>query len=269
MIKKYIKTFLLVLFGLLFFISRADDIIDKPNPPRLLNDFSGIFSNDENIRLEKKLSDFANSTSTQIVVVVLNDLAGYEAGDYAQRLGQKWGVGEAGKNNGIVILIKPTGNAGQKKVFISIGYGLEAIIPDITAKRIVEAEMIPYFKENRFYEGVDKATSVLMSLAKKEFSAGDYEKKLNKKNLIELFVFLAIILGVFIAVIVFSIRSKAKLLSSGKDVSFWTLLWLMSTMNSGSGHKGSWGGFSGGGGSSGFGGFGGGSFGGGGAGGSW
>ena len=85
------------------------------------------------------------------MVVVVNDLCGMDKAMYATDLGQAWGVGRKGKDNGIVILIKPTGGKGQRRTFISVGYGLEGVIPDATAKLVVENEMIPNFKNRQFF----------------------------------------------------------------------------------------------------------------------
>jgi uncharacterized protein len=152
-------------------------------------------------------------------------------------------------------------------VQISPGYGLEGAIPDITCAEIVDREMIPSFKRGDYYNGIDKATSTVMSLARGEYSASEYGKKA-KKGSGSSFPILVI---VFIIILIFSRNSGN---SNNKHISTGGLpLWLLlAGMNSGRGSSGSWGGFSGGGssgGGGGFGGFGGGSFGGGGAGGSW
>jgi uncharacterized protein len=241
-----------------------DGIPDKPQPQRLVNDYSGILSPAEVNALEQKLVKFDDSTSTQIVVVIINDLGGRDETDFADRLGEKWGVGQKGKNNGIVILVKPKSGQEQGKARISVGYGLEGVIPDATAHRIIDNEMIPFFKQNQYYQGIDAAVNILISLSKGEFTADQYNNKASRTNLI------AILIPFFIMLIIFIIminKKRRRTLSPGKSLPFWMLLGMMS---SGRSSGSSWGGFSGGGSSGGgFGGFGGGSFGGGGASGSW
>ncbi len=240
-----------------------DGIPDKPQPQRLVNDFAGILSAAEVNALEQKLVHFNDSTSTQIVVVTVNDLQGYDVTDFADRLGEKWGVGQKGQNNGIVILVKPTGGQGQRKARISVGYGLEGVIPDATARKIVDNEMIPNFKKNQFYQGIDAAVNILISLSKGEFSADQYNKSTSKSPFLSL---IPIIIIVVIIILMLNNKRKGPM-SPGKSLPFWMLLGMM---GSGRSSSGSWGGFSGGGsGGGGFGGFGGGSFGGGGASGSW
>ena len=75
-------------------------IPDRPSPPRLVNDFAGMLSTDEIATLEKKLNDYNDSTSTQIAIVIVNNLDGDEAGNYAFKLGDKWGIGRKQKDNG-------------------------------------------------------------------------------------------------------------------------------------------------------------------------
>ena len=264
--KSYFKrTFILLwIFLTGFTVFSQDGIPDKPQHPRLVNDFAAVLSPAEVNALEQKLLHFNDSTSTQIIVVTVNDLGGDDVTDFADRLGEKWGVGQKGKNNGIVVLIKPTGGQGQRKARISVGYGLEGVIPDATARKIVDNEMIPRFEKNQFYEGIDAALNILISLSKGEFTADQYDKRVSKSN--PYGILIPIFIAIFIFIIITNNKRKGPM-SPGKSLPFWMLLGMMGSGRS----SGSWGGFSGGGGGGGggFGGFGGGSFGGGGASGSW
>jgi uncharacterized protein len=248
----------------------SQNIPERPSPPRLINDFAGMLQADEVRSLEQKLVSFNDSTSTQIVIVIVPSLEGYDKADYSQRLAEKWGIGQKSLNNGILILIKPKTADSNGQVQISTGYGLEGAIPDITCAEIVDREILPAFRGGDYYGGLDHSTSTIMSLARGEYSAAEYGQKAKKssgKNL-------PLGLIIFIVFIIIAISSRGSGGSNNKHLStgglpFWML---MSMMNSGKGSGGSWGGFSGGGssgGGGGFGGFGGGSFGGGGAGGSW
>ncbi len=248
----------------------AQDFPEKPVPPRLVNDFAGFLKNSEINSLEQKLVTFSDSTSTQIAIVIVKDLKGYDKADYAQQLAEKWGIGQKGLNNGVLILVKPKTFDSKGEVFIAQGYGLEGVIPDITCGEIVDNDILPAFRQGDYYVGLDKATTTLMSFARGEYTADHYGKKI-KKDVGQAAPFAIFIIILIIAMI---FRNSGK--SNHKNISrsslpFWLLLGMM---NSGrNSHSGSWGGFSGGGGfgggGGGFGGFGGGSFGGGGAGGSW
>lgn len=250
--------------------SYAQNLPEKPYPPRLVNDFAGLLSSQEANVLEQKLVAFNDSTSTQIAIVVVSNLDGYDKSEYASRLGDKWGVGQKGKNNGVLILIKPKTADSQGQVFIATGYGAEGAVPDLICSDIVNNEILPSFRRGDYYEGLNNATNTIISLVRGEFTADQYAKQ--NKGVVKK----GAPIGGLIIVIIFIIA----IISSGKSnhnnisrsgLPFWVLLGMM---NSGRGsHGGSWGGFSGGGGfgggGGGFGGFGGGGFGGGGAGGSW
>jgi len=90
----------------------------------------------------------------------------------------KWSVGQKRFDNGIVVLVKPKLSSSDKgKVYIAVGYGLEPAIPDAITKRIVDNEMIPYFRNDDYYGGINQATNVLMKLASGEISADGSKNK--------------------------------------------------------------------------------------------
>ncbi|MDP1620823.1 MAG: TPM domain-containing protein [Bacteroidales bacterium] len=266
---KQVFVFLILLFAFSWEV-KSQEIPARPDPPRLVNDFSGILGASEVQRLEQKLVLFNDSTSTQIVVVLVKSLNGYDKNEFARLIGEQWGVGQKGKNNGAVIVVKPKYPNEKGEACIQTGYGLEGAIPDALAKRIVDNEMIPNFSKGDYYAGIESATTAMISLVKGEYTADQYNKRVNKKSSPY-----AILIPIVIMMVVFMLmrgsRSRGK--SIGKNIPFWAAMVLLGSM--GRGHSGSWNNFSsgsggfGGGGGGGFGGFGGGSFGGGGAGGSW
>lgn len=234
-------------------------LLDQKPVQNLVQDYANILSDTEEQGLRQALMAFNDSTSTQILIVTVNDLCGYDKAAFTYTLGEKWGVGQAGKNNGIVIMVKPKEYSGKGEVFIAPGYGLEGVLPDAIAKRIVEKEMIPYFKQKNYYKGIANAAITVMSITSGEFTAEQYAKV----KLSDFLPFLGMIL-IFIIVMIVKAKQTAQYASTN-NLGFWAALSLMNASNRS--HGGSYGGFSSGGGS--FGGFGGGSFGGGGAGGSW
>ena len=155
----------------------AQDLPEPMSPRRLVNDFAGLLSDSQRQALERKLVDFDRETSTQIAVVTVDDLGDYAPSDFAQRLHDKWGVGREGKNNGILVLVKPSVPGSRGEAYISVGYGLEGVIPDITAGRILDNEMIPRFREGDIYGGIDRTADVLMQLSRGEFTAEQYDER--------------------------------------------------------------------------------------------
>lgn len=243
----------------------AQDIPERPNPPRMVNDLANVLSTEQVQQLEAELVQFNNTTSTQIAVVTVPTLNGNDPSDFAVKLHEKWGVGQQGKNNGIVVLFKPKTGTEKGQVFISVGYGLEGVIPDAIAHRdVVDFEMIPRFKQNDVFGGLYYGTRVLMELASGEYTADEYHQSVNDKQGDGLFGGILFFLILFIVVPILRGRSK-RYYSGGSSLPFWLAMGMMGAGRNS--HSGSWGNFSSGGG--GFGGFGGGMTGGGGAGGSW
>lgn len=216
-------------------------------------------------RLDGKLRRFAQETSNRILVIIADTLCGLEPYAYATAIGENWGIGDKGFDNGVVVLVKPTGGPGERATFIATGRGLEGAIPDAIAKRIVDEQLIPHFRNGDFAGGLEKATDTLMGLAKGEYHMESRDK-------VPVWPVLIFIL-VFVFLIIMAWRQGVKRYAKTNSIDFWTAMWLMSQTQQR--HSGRWGGFTGGGGGfgggggGGFGGFGGGGFGGGGAGGSW
>lgn len=274
--KKAAATFLLIFT----FLAAFAQIPDAPNPPRLVNDLAHVLTQPQIRELEQRLVAFNDSTSNVICVVTVNSLNDMTAEEFAYEIGDKWGVRSKDKNNGVVILIKPkTDTKGE--VRIEVGYDLEGVLPDIVANDIANDTMIPYFKNNDYYGGINAALNTILSIVAGEISYKRYEKD----DTGELIAAIAII--VFIMLFVFILLGGNRNKGNGNDNNnrrnVWKWLFLLSLLsnssrgnnnnnnsNNNGGFGGSYGGGYDGGFGGGFGGFGGrGGFGGGGGGGSW
>ncbi|MBC8053980.1 MAG: TPM domain-containing protein [Sphingobacteriaceae bacterium] len=278
-------SFLIAFLFLTSLYGFAQEFPAKPNPPRLVNDFTNTLSQDEINHLERKLVAFNDSTSIQIAIVLMQSIGVYEVDSYTAQLAEKWGVGEKGKNNGIVILAA----LKDRKLSIQTGYGLEGALPDGAAANIRLNEINPRFREGDYFGGLDKATDAIIAYTKGEYKNDKPKSQSKKSNKFPTGLIIIIIAVIFI------LSRKGGggggkggqiIGSRGGSSLFWGTL--MSGMGNrggsgfgGGGFGGGGGGFGGGGGGfgggsggfggggGGFGGFGGGSFGGGGSGGSW
>lgn len=245
-----------LLLGLLANHSLSAQIPKPSNPPRLVNDFEGLLNAGQRQQLEQKLVRYNDTTSTQILIVTSSDLGGYDVSEFAIEIGDQWGVGRDGKDNGLVIVVSDR----QRKVFIATGWGLEGSITDVTAKRIVDQKMIPYFRNGDYYSGLQAATDVIIQILAGEFDGEALQREPE-----------GIPIGtiIIIVIIIFIILSSMGGDNRGGNINRrgWSGPIIIGNGGGfgGGGFGGSGGGFGGGG----FGGFGGGGFGGGGAGGSW
>jgi uncharacterized protein len=234
----------------------------RPNPPRLVNDFTQTLTPEQTEELERKLVAYDDSTSNQVVVVIIPSTNDYPIEDVAlQQILRKWGVGNKEKNNGIVVLVAKN----DHDVRIEVGYGLEGAIPDITASQIIQSDILPNFRENNYYRGLDLATNDIIKAAAGEYKAPQGYSGRRKKGLNPGLIFF-VILGIWL---IFSAsgggRGGGGMLSRRGYRGWMGPVWPGGGWGGGGSSGG--GGWSGGGG--GFGGFGGGSGGGGGASGSW
>ena len=140
---------------------------------RLVNDYADVLDADDERALEADLRHYYDTTSNCFIIIVTNELGDYEISDYAQRVGEKWGVGNEKYSNGLVIVVSPEAH----EVFIATGYGLEGVLPDVTCHRIAEKYMKPHFREEEYYEGLRAGLEVLMPVAAKEYSFEDLQKE--------------------------------------------------------------------------------------------
>ncbi|HEV2478384.1 MAG TPA: TPM domain-containing protein [Puia sp.] len=255
----------------------AQDVPAKPNPPRRVNDFAHVMTPDQVDALESKLVAFNDSTTSDIVIVTVPDIGNSSIEDYALKILRSWGVGDKKNNNGVVILA----DIKDHSVYIAIGYGLEGAIPDITAKAIVDNEIIPNFREggnDNYYRGFDQATNALIKAAAGQYKApegyaqGRHRHSNGSGNAIGFFIIILIIIF-----IIFRRRGGGGGGGGGYyGGGGWLPFFLGTMIGSSWGNRGGGGGWGGGdsgggwgGGGGGGGDFGGGSGGGGGAGGSW
>ena len=247
----------------------------RPVTPRLVNDFANVLTSDQVQALERKLVAYDDSTSNQIVIVLLptvTDKSGveYPIEDVALKILREWGVGNQKNNNGIVVL----GAMQEHKLRIEVGYGLEGAIPDIIAKSIIENDLRPNFRSEDYYRGLETAINSIIQAAAGEYKAPEGYRDKGKGSGPG---FGKIIFGIIVLIIILSMFGGGGNRGGGymsRRGSGWLGPFILGEMlgsagRGGSGWSGGGGGWSGGGGGGGFGGFGGGSGGGGGASGGW
>lgn len=228
--------------------------LEIPILNRYVTDKTNTLTSTQLNDLEYRLKTYEDTTSNQIVILIISSLKGEDLFDFSHRVAEKNKIGQRGKDNGILILIVKD----ERKIRIEVGYGLEGVVPDAVASSIIRNIIAPYFKTGNYYEGLLKGIETLQDAI-----AGTYQAEYANKKFDGLYT--ALILIVFLLVF-FSILSGIKGTSRGG--------WIYHSGGwySYPGRGRTWGGFGGfgGGGFSG-GGFrgGGGSFGGGGASGSW
>lgn len=166
-----LKIILLTLFATLGLGLSGQTIPVPMSPARLVNDYAGLLSSAQRAALEDSLVAFDRATSTQIAVVTVNDLEGADPAEYATKLLTQWGVGRKGKDNGVVVLLKPRNQYGGGEVFIATGYGVEGALPDILCGRIIDNAMMPALRSGDYYEALNRGTAAIRAAIRGEYTA--------------------------------------------------------------------------------------------------
>ncbi|MCB0380223.1 MAG: TPM domain-containing protein [Ignavibacteriae bacterium] len=147
------------LFGSIFF---AQDI---PKLSKYANDFTQTFSSDQVNYLNSGLKSFDDSTSNQVVFLMINTLDGYPIEMYTHETSEQNGIGTKENNNGVLFCVVKN----DRKMRIEVGYGLEGALPDALASSIIRNDVTPYFKRNQYYEGTIAGLNGIMAATKGEY----------------------------------------------------------------------------------------------------
>ena len=116
---------------------------------RIVDD-AGLLSADDRAAITEELSALEAKSTDQLVVVTLPSLQGYEIEDYGYQLGRHWGIGQQGKDNGVLLIVAPN----ERKVRIEVGRGLEPIVTDLMSRIIIENAILPAFRRGDFASGI-------------------------------------------------------------------------------------------------------------------
>jgi uncharacterized protein len=128
-------------------------------------DRADILSPQEEESLTRKLEAIENETSVQFVVATIPSLEDEPIEDYSIRLAEEWKIGQAGLDNGAIILVVPS----ERRIRIEVGYGLEPVIPDGLAGRIIRDRVAPAFQAENYYQGLLAAVEGLELAARREY----------------------------------------------------------------------------------------------------
>ncbi|MEW6087454.1 MAG: TPM domain-containing protein [bacterium] len=171
---------------------------DYPSPAGYVSDFANVISVDDSRQMSSLIQDLKDKTKAEVAVVTLSTIGDETIEEYAVKLFEKWKIGEKGKDTGVLILLA----VKERKVKIEVGYGLEGVIPDGLAGRIIDQAMIPYFKTGDFSSGLKNGTIGVVDLIKKEHKINGAKNNFeDEKN----FVFFILIIFI---VVIFSFIGK-------------------------------------------------------------
>jgi uncharacterized protein len=150
-------------------------------PPRLVgrvNDYASLLSPGTASTLEKKLADFEQNQSTQVVLLTIPSLQGDDMEQFTIRVADAWKIGQKGKDNGVLLVIAKA----ERRVRIEVGMGLQGVLPDITASRIIRDTMRPHLKRGDFDSGISAGVEAIMAATKGEFASSPRDTGAHKRR---------------------------------------------------------------------------------------
>lgn len=141
----------------------TDRLLKSLEPTADVNDFAGILTREQRDALEQRCKELREKTGAQLAVVTLKSLEGGQIDDFAVKLFERWGIGQKDKKNGVLLLVA----IQDRKARIEVGYGLEPILPDALAGRILNEQLFPAFKQQRYADGLTAAVNRIIEIVER------------------------------------------------------------------------------------------------------
>lgn len=153
-----------VLLGLCLLTASAVLAAKWPRPTGYVGDYAGVFSGAQKAKLEGVLGRLSRGTGAQIAVVTVPSVEGGDVKGAAVDLFQSWGIGQKGKDNGVLFLC----SVDDRRVEVEVGYGLEGILPDAKVGRILDQFVIPLFRQGDLAGGLTQGAAFTATLIAKD-----------------------------------------------------------------------------------------------------
>lgn len=166
--KKRILFIVLLMLGCMQLGYSQFKIPEKPaktSEQTSLYDYYNLLTESQKQSLEQKLIKYSDTTSTQIVIAIISSTQGENINYLGAQWGQKWGIGQEKEDNGVLILLA----RDDRRIAINTGYGVEHLLTDAMSRRIIENDIIPYFKQDDYYGGLNSGTDAIFKVLTGEY----------------------------------------------------------------------------------------------------
>jgi uncharacterized protein len=169
-----------------------------------VNDLARMLSPESLQRMDQKLAVFERETSNQVVVLTVPSLQGEDIDRFSIRVAEAWKPGQKGRDNGVLLVIAQA----ERKVRIEVGLGLQGVLPDITAGRIIRETMRPYLKDSNYDQGIAAGVDSIIAATKGEFKGTGQSPRQHAAAKKSSPSFITMLLGAAVAVAVFGLFSR-------------------------------------------------------------
>jgi uncharacterized protein len=185
-------------------------------------DEAGLLDAATRAELTRLLAEHEQATSNQVVVVTLASLQGYSIEDYGYQLGRQWGIGQAGRDNGALLIVAPA----ERKVRIEVGYGLEGTLTDALSSNIIQTIILPRFRQDDYRGGVVEGTRAILRVIEGTYEplAQTSERKNERGSEFMFFFILLLAAGQFLQRLTRSAAVSSGVLAGGAVLIGWLVL---------------------------------------------
>src|SRR5438093_4497235 len=158
------RSYLILLFLVLH--ARSTPAVEVPKLRGRVNELAGLLTEEQARSLEAKLQDLETKDSTQVAVLIIPSLEGEVLEDFSVRVATAWKLGQKGRDNGALLLVAMR----ERKLRIEVGYGLEPTLTDAKSHRIIEDEILPHFRQGKFYDGIDAGVTAIIQVVRGQYT---------------------------------------------------------------------------------------------------
>lgn len=162
----------IILLALVSIPLAAFAYVSPGKPTGFVNDFAGVIPATQRDSLEARLASLEKATGDEVAVATVPSLGGETVETYAEKLFQEWGIGNAGHDNGILILV----STGDHEARIEVGYGLEGTLTDLQSGNIIRNVMVPAFKGGDYAGGISGAVDAIADIIEGSPDAAQYSE---------------------------------------------------------------------------------------------
>jgi len=167
--------------------------LDFPTLTGRVVDNANLLTSQQESRLAALLASHESATSNQVVVVTLPSLQGTAIEDFGYQLGRHWGIGQAGRDNGVLLIVAPN----ERKVRIEVGYGLEGDLPDAIARAIIDNDILPAFRRDDYPGGIEAGVSAIILAIEGAYEAAPEAAEQDRGSWLPI-LFIALIFGTMV-----------------------------------------------------------------------
>lgn len=184
----------------------------EPDFPTLVGrvvDGAGVIGDADERHLSSVLGEHEEKTSNQVVVVTLKHLQGYPIEDFGYQLGRYWGIGQEGKDNGVLLIVA----LKERKIRIEVGYGLEGVLTDSRAKSIIDGRISPALKQGEYGRGLLEGVQNIIKILEGESPTKTDGSQGKKKDYSPLPLILAL---VGLPIVIFIVLAELNVFAGGR-----------------------------------------------------